>query len=93
VADMRQKRKLTEEEIDRLVIAEANDTSKWGKPIAVKPTSIRFSPSIIEKAKYFAKLHKTRGYQTWLKQIVEERIKLEEKFLSDFKREIKTASK
>lgn len=53
---MKQKRKLTEEEIDRLVIAEANDTSKWEKPIAVKPTSIRFSPSIIEKAKYFAKL-------------------------------------
>jgi predicted DNA-binding protein len=90
---MKQKRKLTEEEIDRLVIAEADDASRWGKPITVKPTSIRFSPAIIEKAKYFAKLHKTRGYQTWLKQIVEERIKLEEKFLSDFKQELKAVSK
>lgn len=90
---MRQKRKLTEEEIDRLVIAEANDTSKWEKPVAVKPTSIRFSPAIIERAKYFAKLHKTRGYQTWLKQVVEERIKLEEELLSDFKRELKAANK
>ncbi|MBI4707660.1 MAG: hypothetical protein HY761_07025 [Candidatus Omnitrophica bacterium] len=90
---MKQKRRLTEEEIDRLVVTEANDMSKWGKPIAVKPTSIRFSPPIIEKAKYFAKLHKTRGYRTWLNQIVEERIKLEEKLLSDFKRELRAASK
>jgi predicted DNA-binding protein len=87
------KKRLTEEEIDRLVIADADDISKWGKQIAVKPTSIRFSPSIIEKAKYLAKLHKSRGYQTWLKQVVEERIKQEEKLLSDFKRELKVASK
>ena len=89
---MKQK-KMTEEEIDSIVISEADDMSKWEKPVTVKPTSIRFSPEIIEKAKYLARLHKTRGYQTWLKQIVEERIELEEKLLSDFKRELKTASK
>ncbi len=90
---MKHKKILAEEEIDRLVIAEADDMARWGKAIAVKPTSIRFLPSTIEKAKYLAKLHKARGYQTWLKQIVEERIKQEEKVLSDFKRELKTASK
>ncbi len=90
---MKHKKKLTEEEIDRLAASEADDMSKWEKPIAVKPTSIRFSPKIIEKAKYLAKLHKARGYQTWLKQVVEERIKEEERILFDFKRELKTASK
>lgn len=90
---MKHKKRLTEEEIDRLIIAEADDMTKWEKPIVVKPTSIRFSPSIIEKAKYLAKLHKARGYQTWLKQVVEERIKQEEKLLSDFKREFKIANK
>lgn len=90
---MRYKKRRTEEEIDRLVIAEADDMAKWEKPIAVKPTSIRFSPSIIEKAKYLAKLHKARGYQTWLKQVVEERIRVEEKLLSDFKRELKTVNR
>lgn len=90
---MKHKKRLAEEEIDRLIIAEADDMTKWEKPIAVKPTSIRFSPSIIEKAKYLAKVHKARGYQTWLKQVVEERIKQEEKLLSDFKRELKTVSK
>ena len=93
MADMKHKKKLTEEEIDKLVIVEADDMTRWEKPITVKPTSIRFSPSIIEKAKHLAKLHKARGYQTWLKQIVEERIEQEEKLLSDFKRELKTASK
>ncbi|MDP2752921.1 MAG: hypothetical protein Q8P40_00790 [Nitrospirota bacterium] len=90
---MKHKKRLTEEEIDRLIIAEADDMTKWEKPIAVKPTSIRFSPLIIEKAKYLAKLHKARGYQTWLKQVVEERIKQEEKLLLDFKREFKVANK
>lgn len=83
------KRKLSEEEIDQLVIAEAEDLTKWEEPISVKPTSIRLSPSIIEKARYLAKLHKARGYQTWLKHIIEERIKLEEEILSNFERELK----
>jgi len=87
------RKKLTEEDIDELVIAEANDMTKWGKPVAVRPTIISFSTSVIEKAKYLAKLHNTRGYQTWLKQIVEERIKLEEELLSDIKRGLKTAGK
>ena len=87
------RKKLTEEDIDELVIAEANDMVKWGKPVAVRPTTIRFSTSVIEKAKYLAKLHNTRGYKTWLKQIVEERIKLEEELLSDIKRGLKTAGK
>ena len=86
------RKKLTEEEIDELVVAEANDMTKWGKPVTVRPNVIRFSTSVIEKAKYLAKLHKTRGYQAWLKQVVEERIKLEEELLSDIKRRLKSIS-
>ena len=86
------KRKLTEGEIDRLVVAEANDMTKWGEPVSVKPTSIRLSPSIIQKAKYLARLHKTRGYQTWIKQVLQERIRLEEEILSGFKKESRAAS-
>ena len=86
------KRKLTEGEIDRLVVAEANDMTKWGETVSVKPTSIRLSPSIIQKAKYLARLHKTRGYQTWIKQVLQERIRLEEEILSGFKKESRAAS-
>ena len=82
---MKHKKRLTEEEIDRIIINEADDKTKWGKPITVKPVLIRFSPSIIEKAKHLAKLHRASDYQVWLKRIVEERIRLEEEILSDFK--------
>ena len=82
---MKHKKRLTEEEIDRIIINEADDKTKRGKPITVKPVLIRFSPSIIEKAKHLAKLHRASDYQVWLKRIVEERIRLEEELLSDFK--------
>jgi len=82
---MKHKKRLTEEEIDRIIINEADDKTKWRKPITVKPVLIRFSPSIIEKAKHLAKLHRASDYQVWLKRIVEERIRLEEELLSDFK--------
>jgi hypothetical protein len=83
------KRKFSEQEKDRYVVAVAEDMTKWERPIAVKPTSIRLSPIIIEKAKYFAKLHKARGYQSWLKHIVEERIRMEEEIVSNYKRALK----
>ncbi len=51
---MKHQKKLTEEEIDKIVIEEADDMSKWEKPITITPNSIRFSQSIIEKAKYLA---------------------------------------
>ncbi len=86
------KRKLSEQEKDRYVVAVAKDMTKWEKPIAVKPTSIRLSPTIIEKAKYFATLHKARGYQSWLKRIVEERIRMEEEIVSDYKRASKAGT-
>ncbi len=81
--------KLSAEEIDEIVVAEADDLSRWEEPIVVRPTrviSIRLSPEIIAKAKYFAQVYKARGYQTWLKQIIEERIRAEEKLLETLKR-------
>jgi len=82
------KRKLTEENIDEIVTKEAGDLTRWEEPILVKPagvTSIRLSPETIRRAKYFAKIHKLRGYQTWLKQIIEERIRIEEDILTELR--------
>ncbi len=89
------KRELTEQKIDEIVISEANDIKKWEEPISVKPlgaTSIRLSPDTIRKAKYFAKLHKYRGYQTWLKRIIEDRIKTEEEILKELKQTLESES-
>jgi len=87
------KSKLTEQEIDEIVISEANDITKWEEPISVKPprvTPIRLSPDTVKTAKYFAKLHKYRGYQTWLKRIIEDRIKTEEAILKELKQRLES---
>ena len=94
MANMR-KRKLTEQKIDEIVISEASDITKWEEPISAKPSgaaSIRLSPDTIRKAKYFAKLHKYRGYQTWLKRIIEDRIRTEEEILKELKQRLVSES-
>ena len=81
-------RKVTERQIDEIVTTEAEDLSKWEEPVLVKQsgvTSIRLSSETISKARRLAKIHKSRGYQTWLKQVIEERIRLEEDILSELK--------
>jgi predicted DNA-binding protein len=87
------KRKLSEREIDAIVTKEAKDPSKWEEPVLVKQsgvTSIRLSSETIRKAKRLAKIHKSRGYQTWLKQVIEERIRLEEDILTELKEELRS---
>jgi len=70
-----------EREVDELVTAQALEDGAWGKPVEVTPrtvpTSIRLSPQTILKAKFFSRIHHERGYQTWLKRVVEERIDTE----------------
>jgi hypothetical protein len=94
MANMR-KRKLTEQEIDEIVVSEANDSTKWEEPISVKPSGaalIRLSSDMIEKARYLAKLHNYHSYQTWLKRVIEDRIKTEEELLKELKQELNSGS-
>jgi hypothetical protein len=86
--------KLSEKErtIDNEVIKEANNEGNWEKSIHVSPhlnaTSIRLSSNTIERAKFFAKVHSERGYQTWLKKIIEERIDTEYKLYQQLKQKV-----
>jgi len=70
-----------EKGIDDAVEKEAFEDAAWGKEIEVTPkltpTSIRLSRRTIERAKFFAKVHRSRGYQSWLKSIIEDRINTE----------------
>jgi hypothetical protein len=67
--------------IDNAVQEIANDDAAWEKETLVfsksVPTSIRLSPRTISRAKFFARIHHERGYQSWLKKVVEERIDTE----------------
>ena len=66
-----------EKGIDDAVEKEAFEDDVWGKEIEVTPkltpTSIRLSRRTIERAK----IHRSRGYQSWLKSIIEDRINTE----------------
>jgi hypothetical protein len=77
--------------IDEDVIALSNDDTAWDDEISVshltKPTSIRLSSKTIQRAKFFAQVHHERGYQSWLKKIVEERIDTEYELYIRLKKE------
>jgi hypothetical protein len=81
MADMKKdKSKLTEDEIDEIVIRQADDPSAWGKLVHVKAMSvvpIPLSPRLIEKAKVIARRRRMKGYQAWMQRVIQERIKLE----------------
>ncbi len=75
------KRKLTEREIDEIVIAQADDDSAWEKPVRVhkaKPASLSIPPELAARAAFLARVHRTRNMEEWLRQVIEERIELEE---------------
>lgn len=78
--------------IDSEIIAQANDEKSWSKKAEInpksRPTSIRLSSRTIERAKFFAKVHRVRGYQTWLKGIIEERINTEYEVYRNLKKEV-----
>ncbi len=80
-----------DKKIDEEVISLSNDENAWGEETAVSsgtmPTSIRLSPHTIQRAKFFARVHHERGYQSWLKKIVEERIDTEYELYKRIKKE------
>ena len=81
-----------DDRIDADVIAQADNEEAWEKNRSVtpstRPTSIRLSPRTIDKAKFFARVHHVRGYQTWLKRIIEERIDTEYEVYKSLKSEV-----
>ena len=71
---------MTEEEIDEIVIRQADDPSAWGKFVHVRAMSvvpISLSPKLIEKAKAIARRRRMKGYQAWMQRVIQERIKQE----------------
>jgi hypothetical protein len=74
------KSKLTEREIDEIVVRQAGDDSAWGKPVHAKAISvvpISLSPKLIEKAKAIARRRRMKGYQSWMQRVIRDRIKEE----------------
>ena len=81
---------MTEEEIDNMVTAQAEDETAWEKPVIVKrakATSVALPALLAERAAFFARLHREKNLEAWLKRIIQERLDIEEAAFSGFKKE------
>jgi hypothetical protein len=81
----------TEEEIDQLVIADADNDSAWGKPVRVRggeSSAVSLPAELASRAAFFARLHRESSVQEWLKRIIEERIDIEEAVFTESKRDL-----
>ena len=81
----------TEEEIDRIVIAQADDESAWGVPVRVsklKSTSLVLPSDLAARAAFFARLHRDTSLENWLKRVIQERLDIEEAAFAGFKKEL-----
>ena len=89
---MKTKRKnISEEEIDEIVIAQANDDSAWDKPVRVrklKQTSLSLPAALAARAAFFTRLHREVNLEDWLNRIIRERLDIEEAAFAGFKREL-----
>jgi hypothetical protein len=79
------------QEIDRIVVAQADDDAAWEKPIRVRKAKIATVPlpsELGDRAAFFARLHREASVEDWLRRIIQERIDLEEAAFSGLKRDL-----
>lgn len=89
MAAMSEKGKLSQQEIDDIVIAQADDENAWEEPINVKvvvPDTMTLPPRLAARAAFFAQLHNMDSAEVWLQQIIQERIAFEEAAFAGIKR-------
>lgn len=89
-------KKPSEEHIDAMVVAEAEEPSAWSKPIKVrkaKTASVTLPSSLAARASFFARLHREDRLNDWLRKIIEERVDLEEAAFAGLKRELVAGSR
>lgn len=73
--------KLAQEEVDRLVTAQADEDSAWQKAIVVKrpkSTSLSIPAELAARAAFLARLHRESRVDKWVERIVRERVEIEE---------------
>ena len=86
---------LSEEQIDEIVIAQAEDDTAWEESILVHrdiPTAMPLPPELATRAAFFAQLHKVPSVEEWLRSIIQERIDFEEAAFAGLKQSLATKS-
>jgi len=89
------KRKLSQEEIDNIVVAQTDNNSAWEKSIRVrrkKPASLSIPAELAARAAFLARVHRQPSIEEWLTHIIQERVELEEAAFVGAKRDLTTKS-
>ncbi len=82
-----------EDEIDRIVIDQADKRSAWEKPVHVKRpkgSSLTIPSDLAARASFLARLHGSSGLDEWVARILGERVELEEGAFSEARRNLST---
>lgn len=85
----------TEHDIDRLVIAQADDDAAWEDPIPVRPVeqaAVKLPAGLTARAAFLARLHRTSSVEEWLTRVIQERIELEEAAFAGLKQDLAAKS-
>ena len=75
------KPKLTQDQVDQFVIAQADEDPAWEEAVVVrrpKSTSLSIPAELAARAAFLAKLHRETGVDKWVERIVRERVEIEE---------------
>lgn len=75
------KPKLAQDQIDRVVTAQADDDSAWQKAIVVrrpKSASLSIPAELAARAAILARLHRESRVDKWVERVVRERVEIEE---------------
>lgn len=86
-----QRSKQTEEEIDAIVTAHADDENAWDQPVHVhkkKSASISLPTVLAERAAFFSRIHREKNMENWLARIIQERLDIEEAAFIGLKRDM-----
>lgn len=84
---MKKKNQLTEEEIDELVVSQADDDDAWEASETVDrelAATLSLPPELASRAAFFARLHKM-PVAAWLERIIQERLAFEESAFAGLK--------
>lgn len=82
---------MTDEAVDDRVIAQAEELTAWEEPTVVKRkkgASVSLPATLAERAAFFARIHREKNLESWLKRIIQERLDIEEAAFSGFKKDL-----
>jgi hypothetical protein len=82
---------LSQEAIDRRVVAQSENDSAWEAPIRVKrskPASLSIPGDLAARAGFLARLHREADLKSWVERVLRDRVELEEFAFAEAKKNL-----